>query len=35
MLEYILLLTIAGVVAIAASKHYMYKAGYDNHGIQK
>ncbi len=33
MLEYIILLTIEGAVAISASVHYMHKAGYDNHGI--
>lgn len=35
MLEYILLLIIAGVVALAAEIYYMLKAGYDIHDIHK
>ena len=35
MLEYIILLTIVGVVAIAAAVHYMHKAGIDILDIHK
>jgi hypothetical protein len=35
MLEYTILLTIEGVIALAASTHYMHKAGYDIHDIYK
>ena len=33
MLEYILLMTAIGVVAISAAVHYMHKAGYNDHDI--
>jgi hypothetical protein len=35
MLEFIILMTIAGVAAIAASIHYMHKAGIDILDIHK
>jgi hypothetical protein len=35
MLDYIAILAIIGVVAIAEAVHYMHKAGYDDHGFHK
>ena len=35
MLDYVILMTVVGVVAIAASIHYMHKAGIDILDIHK
>jgi hypothetical protein len=35
MLDYMILLTIEGIVSITASIHYMRKAGYDIHDIHR
>ncbi len=35
MLEFVILMAIAGVVAIAPTIHYIHKAGYNIHDLHK